>query len=105
MICNQKLNKNMDALGFRESCSGTEMIRAGVAMVDAQRSAMMCKDIYPALAKAAGTTPARVERAMRAAISAAMRSPSWDSAWREIGGWGHPTNSEMLRRLARESAV
>lgn len=105
MICNQKLNKNLDALGFRESTTGTDYIRAGVAIVEAQRSAMMCKDVYPTLAKAAGTTPGRVERAIRTAIDTAMRSPMWEEAWREMGGWGHPTNSEMLRRLARESAV
>lgn len=104
MICKQKLNKNMDALGFRESYNGTDYIRTAVAMVDAERSAMMCKDIYPGLAKATGMTPARIERSMRTAISAAMQSPTWERAWREMGGWGAPTNSEVIRRLARESA-
>lgn len=104
MICNQKLNKNLDALGFRESYTGTDYIRAAVAMVEAQRDVMMSKDIYPALARAGGRTPASVERSIRTAISAAMESPTWDFSWREMGGWGRPTNSELIHRLARESA-
>ena len=102
MICKKKLNEAMDRLGYSEANSGTEFTRAGVAMVEANRRAMMCKDIYPALAKAAGTTPTRVERCMRHATERAMRSPMWEHEWRELGGWNHPTNSEVLRRLARE---
>lgn len=105
MICKQKLYKTMDNLGFAEALPGTEYIRAGVAMVDAKRSAMMCKDIYPALSKAANTSPAAIERAMRTAISRATRSPNWEYEWRSIGGWNQPSNSEVIRRLARECSV
>lgn len=105
MICNKKLNETLNRLGYCEVTSGTDYIRAGVAMVDAERKAMMCKDIYPALAKAAGTTSSRVERAMRAATAKAMRSPEWEKEWREIGGWSHPTNGEVIRRLARECSA
>lgn len=103
MICKSKLNKNMDTLGFKASLPGTEYIRMGIQMVDEQRNAMMCKEIYPGIAKATGRTPAAIERSMRTAIDAAMRSPTWESAWREMGGWGHPTNAEVIRRLVRES--
>ena len=105
MICKSKLQRTMDRLGYRESMIGTDYIRSGVAMVDADRSVMMCKDVYPAIARAAGATPARVERAIRSATEAAQRSPMWDKEWREMGGWGHPTNNELLRRLARECRV
>ena len=105
MICKSKLYRTMDSLGYPEALKGTHYIRSGVAMVDAQRSAMMTKEIYPAIARAAGDTPVRVERAMRAATAAAMRSPAWGAAWRELGGWNHPTNSEVIRRLARECQV
>ena len=104
MICKQKLNKNLDNLGFRESTPGTEYIRMGIQMVDERRTAMMCKEIYPGIAKAAGRTPAAIERCMRTAINAAMESPTWETAWRDMGGWGRPTNSELMHRLARESA-
>lgn len=103
MICKSKLNKNLDALGFRESTPGTDYIRMACEIVDKQRDAMMCKEIYPGIAKAVGRTPAAVERCMRSAIEVAMRSPAWEIAWRELGGWGHPTNGEVIRRLARES--
>lgn len=102
MICRQKLIKTMDGLGYLESLKGTEFIRQAAGIMAADRQAMMTKDVYPAIARAAGTSPARVERAMRAATGAAMRSPGWGEAWRELGGWNHPTNSEVCARLARE---
>lgn len=102
MICKQKLYKTMDRLGYKECTKGTAYIRAAVAMVDAERSAMMCSEIYPGIARAHGDTPTRVERAMRAATAAAQRNPAWDREWRELGGWDQPSNSEVIRRLARE---
>lgn len=102
MISYEKLYKVMDKLGYRESTRGTECIRMGVEMVDKDPTAMMCKNIYPDIGKIIGQTPARVERIMRSATSTAMRSPDWSSEWKEIGGWGPPTNSEVIRRLARE---
>ena len=102
MICRQKLIKTMDGLGYRESLKGTDFIRQAAVIMATDRQAMMTKDVYPAIARAAGTSPARVERAMRAATGAAMRSPGWGEAWRALGGWNHPTNSEVCARLARE---
>ena len=102
MICRQKLYRTMDELGYREAMKGTEYIRLGVEMVDKDRRAMMCKDIYPGIAKATGDSPVRIERAMRAATAAAQRNPLWSMSWREIGGWNDPTNAEVIRRLARE---
>ena len=102
MICKQKLYSTMDRLGFRESTPGTRHIRAAVEIVDRDRAAMMCKDIYPTLARENRKTPAAIERSMRTAIGKAMSSPTWDYEWREIGGWNFPSNSEVIRRLARE---
>lgn len=102
MICRQKLIKTMDGLGYRESLKGTDFIRQAAVIMAADRRAMMTKDVYPAIARAAGISPARVERAMRAATGVAMRSPGWGEAWRELGGWNHPTNAELCARLARE---
>lgn len=81
------------------------MIRDAVEIVDADRTSMMCKDVYPAIAAAAGSQAHRIERAMRHAVAAARRSPVWDAAWRDLGGWGEPTNAEVVRRLARECRV
>ena len=102
MYCRKKCNQMLDNLGFKERYKGTEYIRAGVAMVCAQRDASMTKDIYPALARMADTTPASIERSMRTALRAAQESPVWEDEWRRLGGWDFPTNNEVLRRLARE---
>lgn len=102
MICKQKLYNAMDRLGFRESNPGTRHIRAAVEIVDRDHAAMMCKDVYPALAKENRRSPAAIERSMRTAIAAASSSPMWEKEWREIGGWNRPSNSEVVRRLARE---
>lgn len=102
MICKKKLYDTMDKLGFSEKTPGTQHIRAAVSIVDQDRRAMMCKDIYPTIAKANGKTSAAIERSMRTAISKAMNSPTWEHEWREIGGWNFPSNSEVILRLARE---
>lgn len=102
MYCRKKCNEMLDNLGFKEGYRGTDYIRAGVAMVCAQRSLSMTKDLYPALARATETSPAAVERSIRTAVNAAMDSPMWEDEWRRLGGWDHPTNNEVIRRLARE---
>ena len=98
----QKLIRKMDSLGFAESTQGTRYIREAVQVAHDLDRAMMCKDIYPELAKRHNTTPGAVERAMRQAVGKAMNSPFWEYQWRAIGGWGRPTNSEVIMRLLRE---
>lgn len=101
MIDSKKLDGMMESLGFAERLSGTDLIRQGVAMVEAQRSISMTKALYPALAKATGTDYKRVERNMRHAIqNAAQRGE-----WRAFIGDQKPTVSEVLARLARRCSV
>lgn len=102
MVKTQKMIRMMDRLGFAESTSGTKYIREAVGIAAGLERAMMCKDIYPEIAKRHNVTAASVERAMRAAIDKATRSPNWDWNWKEIGGWGRPCNSEVVLRLLRE---
>lgn len=92
----------MNRLGFAESTIGTAYIRAAVEIAAEYDRAMMCKHIYPEVAKRYKTTSTAVERAMRTAIDKATRSPSWEWQWREIGGWGRPSNSEVILRILRE---
>lgn len=101
-MSNKKVTKLMDGLGFRESYQGTAFVRDAVEIALRERHATMCKDVYPAIAAAAGRSPAAIERTMRTAIRGAMNSPAWETAWREIGGTGAPTNSELVHRIARE---
>ena len=108
MIDSRKLDEIMEDLGFAESLSGTELIRQGVAMVEAQRNIYMTKELYPALAKATGRTPAQVERNMRHAITNAVECCDWAEtrmAWQQFIGGQNPTVSEVLARLARRCRV
>lgn len=98
----QKVIRTMDKLGYAESTVGTRYIRQAAEIAANLAHAMMTKDIYPEIAKMNGVTPNAAERAMRTATEKARRSPSWDYAWREIGGWNEPTNAEVIFRLARE---
>lgn len=102
MIDRKKLIRTMDSLGYRESMKGTSYFREAIMLLDANPRSSMYYDIYPGVAAAVGATPARVERAMRAATEVAMESPTWDETWKELGGWGEPTSREIVFRLARE---
>lgn len=101
MIDNKKLDEMMGRLNFAESLAGTDLIRAGVAMVEAQRDISMTKELYPALAKATGTDYKRVERNMRHAIQNAAQRGDWGA----FIGDRKPTVSEVLARLARRCSV
>ena len=98
----QKCIRQMNSLGFVESTIGTRYIREAVEIAHEFDRAMMCKDIYPELAKRHGVSPSAVERAIRTAVAKARMSPFWEYRWKEIGGWGAPTNSEVIMRLLRE---
>lgn len=96
----KKIEKMMDNLGFELRHKGTENVRRAVEIVVEKPDAMMCKDVYPVLS--GGRDWRQVERNMRTAIAAAMRSPVWDETWRGMGGWGKPSAGEVVRRMARE---
>ena len=66
MINEQKLDKALLDCGLRDNLTGTAMIRIAI---HAFRPGMaVTKELYPDIAKAVGSTPSRVERAMRHAI-------------------------------------
>lgn len=105
MINAQKLDKIMLELGHSDNLTGTEYLRRGVALYDGG-STRMTKELYPAIAKAAGSTPARVERAMRHSIGRAWERGSLDAQLRFFGhsvdpARGAPTVGEYLARVAR----
>lgn len=60
------MNSRLINMGFREGLAGTPMIRKAVELWEPGTA--LTKSLYPALAKAFGTTMASVERAMRTAI-------------------------------------
>lgn len=100
----EKLDKALLALGIRDSLRGADYIRQGVALW----TPGMCihKELYPALAKAFGTTPSRVERAMRHAIETGWERAMPEDMAAYFGGTispnkGKPTNGEFVARLWR----
>lgn len=104
MINPKKLDKVMLDLGHPERCSGTGLLRQAVAMYDPRAS--LVKDLYPALAAAAGSTPARVERAMRHSIEVAWKRGDYGAQVEYFGCTvdpekGRPTVGEYVARVAR----
>lgn len=103
-INEKKLDEVMLELGHRENVLGTGYIRLGAALYE--RGMAITKDLYPAIAKAANTTPSRVERAMRHSITSAWSRGSLDAQRRYFGytvnpDTGAPTVGEYLARIVR----
>ena len=97
------LRRYMVQLGFRESLSGTAMLRRAVELW--QRGKMMTKDIYPEIAKEFGSTPSRVERSMRHAIDSAFMRGDQVLVNRIFGYGisaekGKPTNGDFVAAMA-----
>ena len=104
MINEKKLDDTLMELGHPEHLAGTECLRIGAALYN--RDALMTKELYPAIAKAVGSTPSRVERAMRHSISTAWTRGSTEAQLRFFGysvnpNTGVPTVGEYLARLSR----
>lgn len=105
MIDEKKLDECMLELGHPENHLGAGYIRLGVPLYDAGCRSMT-KELYPAIARAANTTPSRVERAIRHSIETAWMRGNPD-AQRRLFGYsidpytGKPTVSEYVARMAR----
>ena len=104
MINEQKLDKALLDCGLRDNLTGTAMIRIAV---HAFRPGMaVTKELYPDIAKAVGSTPSRVERAMRHAIESGFDRCGYDHSVMEMFGntidpnKGKPTVSEFVARMA-----
>ena len=104
MINEKKRDEVMLELGHRDNIRGTEYIRLAAGLYEPGMS--ITKELYPAIAAAAGTTPARVERCMRHSISSAWGRGSWEAQRRYFGYTVHPdkgapTVSEYVSRIVR----
>lgn len=104
MFDKAKLERMMLELGHPENLLGTEYLRIGAEMY--RPGIAVTKELYPAIAKLANTTPARVERNMRHSISTAWSRGSWEAQQRYFGSSvspdrGVPTVGEYVARVAR----
>ena len=105
MINAQKLDSVMLELGHTENLKGTGYIREGVELFH-NGCVRMTKELYPEIAKAAGSTPSRVERCMRHAINSAWGRGNIDAQKHYFGysvspERGVPTVGEYIARMAR----
>ena len=104
MKSNKILDEILLDLGHRENLNGTEFIRHAVAIY--KPGMAITKELYPAIAKAAGSTPQRVERSMRHSIETAWTRGDYMTQERYFGysvdpERGKPTVGEYVARLAR----
>ncbi len=104
MINEQKLDDILLELGHDDFNRGTAYIREAARYY--QPGMAMTKELYPALAKAHDTSPARVERCMRHSIEKAWGRNDFHVQQRYFGGSvdperGKPTVSEYVARLSK----
>lgn len=101
----EKLEQIMLELGFPENLLGTRYVRTAVEHYRPGMS--ITGELYPTVAAAYNTSPARVERAIRHATTRAFDRAGWCAApMRYFGNsinpkTGIPMNSELIARLER----
>ena len=104
MVNEEKLDRILLDLGHDDFNRGTAYIRQAVGIY--QPGMFMTKELYPTLAAAAHSTPARVERCMRHSIEKAWARNDFQGQLKYFG-WsvdpdkGRPTVGEYVARLAR----
>lgn len=99
-----KTDRILMELGHPERLAGTEYLRRGLEMYRPGMS--MTKELYPAIAKAVGSSPSRVERCMRHSIETAWSRGSMTAQLRFFGYTvdpqkGRPTVGEYVAAMAR----
>lgn len=104
MINEEKLDRVLLDLGHDDFNRGTAYIRNAARIYEPGMG--ITKELYPALAKAAGTTPSRVERCMRHSIEKAWLRGTDEARLAWFGGsvnpqTGRPTTGEYVARLAK----
>ena len=105
MINEAKLDEIMVDLGYSENLLGTQYLRMAVKIY--RPGMRMTLELYPAVAMANESTPARVERAIRHATSRAFDKAGWSDAPKRYFGnsinpkSGMPQNGELIARLER----
>ena len=94
-------------LGAPASLKGHPYIVAGLTMLVEKPELIhaVTKKLYPTIAERCGTTPARVERAIRHVIEVCWDRGEWTTLIRYFGNTvsdrkGKPTNAEFLAQLA-----
>lgn len=94
-------------IGVPAHIKGYQYLRTAIEMAvhDMEILNSITKQLYPAIAKQYGTTPSRVERAIRHAIEVAWKRGKTDTMYELFGytidtGSKKPTNSEFIALIA-----
>lgn len=94
-------------IGIPAHIKGYRFLREAIAMVTERVELLsgVTKELYPAVAKRNGTTPSRVERAIRHAIEVAWNRGNFETINSLFGHTvsserGKPTNSEFIAMVA-----
>lgn len=104
MVDIKKMEKMLMEMGHPDNLLGTEYLRHAIPAYT--RGMSITKELYPGIARAVGTTPQRVERAIRHSIEVAWSRNDYEVQLRYFGGSidpqrGKPTNGEYIARLER----
>ncbi len=102
-INEEKMDELLLTLGHDDYNRGTAQLRIAVRLYEGQP---LTKELYPAIAKVAGTTPARIERNIRHSIEKAWDRCPYDERLRFFGNsvnpnTGRPTVGQYVARMAR----
>ena len=102
-INEEKLDNLLLELGHDDFNQGTKQLRIAVRLYEGQP---LTKELYPTIAKATGSTAARVERNMRHSIDKAWSrgNPAAQQKWFGYSidpNTGKPRAGEYIARLAR----
>ena len=94
------------SLGITPNLKGFDSIKQGISLIIADKSKyhQITKSLYPDIAKITGSTPGRVERSIRYAISVAIRADYEDEMQKIIGITPYKcriTNSEFMFTVAQ----
>lgn len=106
MIDSEKLDFYLMQLGHDDFVRGTEFLRQAVRIWDREGHPALTDLLYPEIAAANQSTPARVERAIRHSIEKAWGRGN-TAMQHKIFGYsyspiiGKPTNGGYIARLAR----
>ena len=104
MVNKEKLEKVMNELGHPTHQLGYDFLYVAVTIYTPHMG--ITKELYPKVANACCSTPARVERAIRHNIETAWTRASLDDQLHYFGNTidphrGKPTNAEYIDRLWR----
>ena len=103
----QEITTIIQSIGVPANIKGYRYLRCAINMVvnDVEIMEAVTKELYPAVAEEFGTTPTRVERAIRHAIEVAWNRGNTDVMAKFFGytvdsNRGKPTNSEFIALIA-----